>query len=54
MRPRNLLLPPVRYLNLPITAVTSVTYDKIITYAIPMVIFPVPFIKYSGIAVFRS
>jgi hypothetical protein len=45
-----LLSPAKRYLNLTISTVCAVTYNKIIAYPFPMVAFPVPFVDDSGIS----
>ena len=50
-----LLLPPAKCnLNLAITAVSAVTYNKIISHTLPMPSFPVHFVKYSCIAGLRA
>jgi len=49
----NLLSPAKRYLNLAITAVTTIAYNKIVANPFPMLPFSMPFAKYSCISVLR-
>ena len=49
----NLLTPAKCYLNLAVTAVCAVTYNKIVPDSLPVVLFFVQLIEYSCISIFR-
>jgi hypothetical protein len=49
----NLLSPAKSNLNLAVTTVCAVAYNKIVANTFPMVPFPMPFVKYSCISRFR-
>jgi hypothetical protein len=53
MGPGNLTSPAKRDLNLAITAVSAVTYNKIVCDTIPMFLFSVLLVKYCRISVIR-
>ena len=53
MCPRNLPSPAKRDLNLAVTTISAVTYNKIVCDTIPMVFFSVFLVKYCHISVTR-
>ena len=53
MCPRKLTSPAKRDLNLAVTAVSTVTYNKVVCDSFPMVLFSVLLVKYCHISVTR-